>query len=261
MRRKMKISSMIGTCTLLFLSSQAFGASVSLMGTQIGGGFGNSLDTLASDGTTTVTASAWSFDGAWSTSQLRRFGSGLGVCNQGEGTGCPTSFGEHATDNNVGDQAGSRIDFVLLQFDSQVMLEAGTLTYWSTDGVDDADRDITYWSGLGGPDFSNGLNNLTNRVNRDLALRNGNGFAETVDFSALASPVDWLLIGARAGDLAETIDVNGSLGLIIEDAIKVKAIEFTSAPAIPIPPVAILFGTGLAGLISLAKRRGLIKNA
>ncbi len=266
MKTKMKGAS-IAACTLLLLTSQAFGATVTYMNYgSIGGGFGNSDTRAADNGSTMVTATAWSWkNGTFDTAQLQEYDQGLGVCNKGEGLaggyyGCSGAFGEHTADNDQHPGTDGQFDFVLLQFDSQVTLNQGTLSYWSTDDFADADTDITFWTGLAGPGSdpqSNIFNNLTNRVDR-LGGLVAPGATGTVDFSSLISdsPLDWLLIGAHA----HTSPGNEpELNVPVWDAIKVKAIDFTvvqTPPApVPIPPVFILFGTGLAGLVGLARRQ------
>ncbi len=187
---------------------------------------------------TTATTSAWSLShGTWTESQLYGWSGGLGICNQGEGLispgprndTCSGRNGTHSADNR------GRKDFFLLEFSKSVDLTSATVTAWGNGIV--ADYDSSYYSGNGTFDFGNLGPEFESFQSRAAY------FGQERTFNLSGTDVDWLLIGANLGHK--------------NDGFKLKNIQFS---AVPVPSSVFLLGTGLAGLVGLARRKGLMAN-
>ena len=203
--------------------------------------------------TTTATTSAWSAkddssSAKWSASQLYGWNGGLGICNQGEGLIIPSPYNDScsSSSSNVehpGDNSG-RKDFYLIEFSKPVVITSAMLTVW--DPTNYYDYDLSYWQGTGpAPDFASntGYGFLGTEQTFFQNAKNSSGSLHTANLSGIpgGGGADWLVIGTKYDHS--------------NDAIKLKKLSFAT---VPVPPVAILFGTGLAGLIGLARRKGLL---
>jgi len=206
-------------------------------GSTSGNGLGNSV--VRTDDGVTVTATGWSLSNVSTSSfqagQIRLWGTGMGVCNAGEGTGCGNP--QHPVDN-IG-----YTDFLLFTFSKSVLLSSAFLTAWASD------FDATLWAGstplnldqqtLAGAGLNVGAIESTYN-----GPANAGSTTRTINLSSsFSDPVNWFLIGASIN--------NNDYG----DSFKFKTLT-VSVPtenAVPEPMTAILLGTGLMGLIA-AKR-------
>ena len=102
---------------------------------------GNSLQFIS--GGVTVTATAWTWNNSqFNNSALGWWSAGLGVCNDGEFSGCNSP--EHQVDNDGGK------DFVLFQFAAPVNTQVdptGIYVKNYSGGNDPDDLDVSYWAG------------------------------------------------------------------------------------------------------------------
>lgn len=241
--KKMKFSGMVFVVLLVAMFSgegaiQAASFSfTSSSGSTSGTGLGNSV--VRTDDGVTVTATGWSLSNVATSSfqagQIQLWGTGMGVCNAGEGTNCGNP--QHPVDNL------GYTDFLLFTFSKSVELTSAFLTAWASD------FDATLWAG------TNPLN-LDQQTLAGAGLNVGsiestfNGTASagsttrTINLStSFSNPVDWFLISASIN--------NTYYG----DSFKFKTLT-VSVPtenAVPEPTTIILLGTGLIGLIA-AKR-------
>lgn len=196
-----------------------------------GSGFGNTL-TLTDDGVT-ATLTGWGIGGGaggtFSSAQVNKWSTGLGNCNMGEGTNCPS--GPHAADN-VG-----QIDVFFMTFSQSILAQSAMITAW------EADYDVSYWGGTGAFSISGKtIADLGSRFDSDFGgtASIGNSM-RTVDLTELGTEIDWIAIGARA---------NNPDG---DDRFKLKSMVF-SVPQVPEPAVLGLIAFGLA-LAATRRRR------
>lgn len=200
-----------------------------------GSGFGNSVE-VTDDGVT-VTATGWSLSnvgtGSFQASQIQIWGTGLGVCNPGEGTGC--SNPAHPVDNS------GWTDFLLFSFDQSVELDSALLTAWASD------FDATLWAGnnllsLDGQTLS-GAGLSGNDIESLFTSNNATPGSTTRTINLSSSfndPVDWLLISASINYPSPY------------DSFKFKSLSADATPGNPIPEPAsfVLLGTGIIGLMA-----------
>ena len=209
-------------------------------GTNVGSGFGN-VRTFTTGGVT-VTVTAWGLTGSGSTfqtAQLGKFSTGLGSCNQTEGTGC--SNPSHQFDN------GGEYEFALFQFSTAVDPLTITINPYGA-----FDRDVTYFVGntasglnLGGLTLG-GLAGLGfgSAINNDSTISDN---ARAV--SLVSNQVNSVLFGAR---------LNGDSDI---DRFKIAGMTVEKMDGIPEPATFGLIGLGLitAGAVRLRKERNRAK--
>jgi len=214
-------------------------------------GFGNSL--LFSDidndnaSTENLTATAWGSTGPkrvsspWGntleTGEIWRWNTGLGACNRTEGTiggGCSTF--QHQVDNRSYD------DFVLFAFDNTMTFDNVVIDpYFRTD------VDVTFWIG--------------NITNTDLTGQDD----VTLLNMGFNNPIDTLFNGKTYSP--QTIDLFGGTGNVLlisgqrdigapddDDYFKIASLTVTTT-VVPVPAAVWLFGSGLIGLIGVARRK------
>lgn len=205
--------------------------------TQIGSGFGNALDF----GDLTVTA--WGTTGApvgannslLNSGQILRFNTGLGACNRSEGTNCNNPV--HQVDN-VGDD-----DLVMFLFDNLVDFDNIVIDPFGT-----YDRDVSFWIA--------DITPVTDLTGVDpFTLING-----TSIFGNVTN------VGNFPGSGPLTINLGGATGNALlfggkldagnnYDNDRFKIASLTATAVIPVPAAVWLFGSGLLGLVSVARRK------
>ncbi len=238
-RQHGKLAKGLGLALMLGIGSgvaQAATVKFNTGGSFSGSGFGNTFTTTGSDGTT-VTANGYSFLSGSSnatTAQLEQWAGGLGSCNQQEGTSCPS--GPHSVDNKNG------VDFILVLFSETVILDSAMITIWDPENSHvDGDSDISYWTGTGAPTLTLGALGAPTDIDGPF-INQGDSYMVNL----LSGPADWLLIGAS---------LSNEEGYKGYDGFKLKSIDYAEdAPPIPLPPAVFLFGTGLLGLLGVARR-------
>lgn len=204
--------------------------------TEIGSGFGNALD--FGD----MTATAWATTGdpvgannsLLNNAQIQRFSTGLGVCNRSEGTNC--SNPAHQVDN-FGDD-----DYVLFLFDQQMTFDNIVIDPYGT-----WDRDVTYW-----------IADVTNPI--DLAGLD----PAALDFPGSTVFGDPTFQYAGPSNQPLTINLLGTGNALLfaaqadagdkydDDRFKITSL---TATVVPVPAAVWLFGSGLLGLVGIARRK------
>jgi PEP-CTERM motif len=201
-------------------------------GSLSGSGFSNSM-TLTVDGIT-VTATAWGLTDdseatlAWERGQLGDWSTGLGVCNQSEGTGCQSPL--HTVDN------AGQLDGVLFSFSERLLLDSAFITAWASD------YDASYWSGTGAfSPLGLSLAALGASTDDNFGGTATTGQMRSVDLSG-SSAADWLFFGASATNSDH-----------IDDRMKIKALT-VERRRVPEPYTLSLLMLGL-GAIAHRRRR------
>lgn len=200
-----------------------------------GSSYGNKV--TFTQGTEKLQAFAWSNTsetpaGSFESAYIRRFSTGLGVCNRDEGaiSDCISGSLDHQVDNV------SLQDVVLFVFDSPQVLQSLTIDPWGT-----WDRDLSFWVGTVTPGVT-----LTGAT---FATLGSLGFSSQMD--SLNSP----------GDAALTIGLGGLVGnaLLVgalnpadgtPDRFKIRSLVTT---VVPVPAAAWLFLSGLGSIAALRR--------
>jgi len=205
-------------------------------GSTTGSGYGNSVQ--RSSGGIDVSVTAWSLNtlsGTFNTGQIKIYSTGMGACNQSEGTNCGSPL--HTVDN------AGQFDFLAFSFSQSVLLGEGTLSAWASD------FDATVWAGTGslsltdqtlaGSNLGTGIEDLYDEVGEGSA---STGEIRSLGLSSLFSdPVDWFVISASLSNTSPL------------DRFKFKGLTVEAPPPggeVPEPATAILFGTGLIGVLA-----------
>ncbi len=208
--------------------------------TEIGSGFGNALDfgdmTVTAWGTTGSNQGTGAWGDSIETGEIYRWSTGLGACNQAEGTvggGC--SIYQHQVDNYSYD------DLVLFVFDYDVTFDNIVIDPYFT-----TDVDVTFWIGNISSSDLTGLDDVT--------LLTTAGFG---------SPVDNTFYGKTSSP--QTIDLSTTVGnaLLIggqrdqgapddDDYFKIASLTVTP---VPVPAAVWLFGSGLLALVGVSHRK------
>ena len=184
------------------------------------GGTGNTAGRTFTEGSVSVRVTGWSlYNGVASAASLGQWDYGLGVSNGGRD--------EHTIDNN-----GSKIDFVLLSFNTAVTLKTATFTTgWF--GFNDTDASISYaslnyaatgtaYNGSGAAILNAAGAQLTSNLYSSASVGRSGNSTRNVNPTLVTSNV-WL-IAAKIGD----VDT-------YRDSFKLKGLTY-DLPPVPPPP-------------------------
>ncbi len=226
-----------------------------------GPGFGNGLDFGA------MTATAWATTGSPTgannslidDAQIHQWATGLGVCNRQEGaigSGCSTST-EHQVDN-VGDD-----DYVLFLFDQAVQFDNIKIDPYFT-----SDRDVSYWIGniASATGSMLGLDpaDLDPAVSIPYNTNGGGASASSTDFPFYNQKKFGVGSGVKTVNFSAAVGGNIGNALLFaaradagnsydNDYFKIRSLKVTTV--VPVPPAVWLFGSGLLGLVGIARRK------
>ncbi|MGB0909537.1 MAG: hypothetical protein ACPGYT_04190 [Nitrospirales bacterium] len=231
-----------GFAAIVLTAGPSSGAILDLTTGSPGVGLGNSF--MVSDGGISATVSGLTSDDVAPTFIAGEINvdageGGVGICNTSE-----ILLGCSELSDAVGN-AGFIREFVLIDFNQSVFLNEAVITNQSSLSVPGTDTDVSFFVGTGvTPDFltltPGNLGMIFNDPFNAPTLPSG-GTQRTVNLkSYVATPVDWVLLGA------DLTDQNP------EDFFRVTSVEM--AP-VPIPNSMLLFGTGLGMLLLYNVRR------
>lgn len=196
-----------------------------------GSGFSNGFDYED------MAVSGWSTTGTnnkLETAQVKHWDSGLGVCNRDEGIDC--SSPQHQVDNVGAD------DLVLFLFDEQVQFDSVVI-----DPYGNYDRDVSFW-----------IADITDSNLKDItrsALLNGSSIFGDVTNKNNGPSEDTLTIGLSGG-VGNALLFSAKLGgNDHDDRFKIRSL--TTSP-VPVPAAVWLFGSGLIGLVAVARRKAVV---
>ena len=214
----------------------------------IGSGFGNALDFGG------LTVTAWATTGSPNSNiedaQIDRFSTGLGVCNRSEGVNCGDPA--HQVDN-FGDD-----DYVLFLFDQQVDFESIVIDPFNT-----WDRDVSFW--VADITSSGVLSNMNPAILDPISGdTNSNGPTSSADFpfynkrnaNPSSNPKTFNLSNALGGSTGNALlfAARADAGDYYDnDRFKISSLTYTAV--VPVPAAVWLFGSGLLGLVGVARRR------
>lgn len=218
-----------------------------------GSGFGNSLYFSGNGLTVTAWATTGLPNGANSLindAQIDRFNTGLGVCNRQEGVNC--SNPAHQVDN-IGDD-----DYVLFLFDQQVEFENIVIDPF---GV--WDRDVSYWvADINASGVMSGLDPAD--LDPQSGNTNQNGPTNSADFPNYNRKNAGISSGPKTFNLVNAFGGNVGNALLFaaradagdkkdNDRFKISSLTYTAV--VPVPAAVWLFGSGLLGLVGIARRK------
>jgi len=206
-----------------------------------GSSYGNQLTFL--QGVETLRVQAWSNTAGspvngFETAHLRRFSTGLGVCNREEGSisSCINSNLLHQVDNV------SQQDLVLFLFDLPQAMQSLTIDPYGT-----WDRDVSFWVGNVAPSLT--LSGST------FAHLGALGFSSQVN--SLNSASDAALTLSLGGYVGNALLVSGLFpGDGTPDRFKIRALTTTTVVAnvVPVPAATWLLLSGIGLLAGLRRR-------
>lgn len=212
--------------------------------TTVGSGNGNAYTYTIGSGANQlqVRATAWSIDTSKNpdlvqNAILTAYSGGLGVQNRGESNVSP----DHAIDNSSG-----WIDFILLQFDKSVDLNAFTVGWYSGD----ADATIGWGTTAAAWNISPTLNNQSITTLNNLVTGTVN------------SDVSSNFTGTRLLDIptANTVMISARQGSnTVTDYFKVKSIDVTAAVPEPATWLSMIVGFGAIGMMMRGRRPQALK--
>lgn len=204
-------------------------------GTSSGSGFAN-VRTFTSDGLT-VTVSAWGVTGNSNTTfqpaQSGRWSTGLGTCNQLEGSGCADPA--HQVDN------AAEYDFMLFSFSTDIesaLIRIDPYGKW--------DRDVTYYMSTGPVDLTNVALSGLHAIGMSGPLHSDSTASDDSRTVALdPSPVRSILFGARTSGAGADSSI---------DRFKIVKV-YGDYNAVPEPATGLLLGGALVALGVIRRRR------
>lgn len=239
----------LAAATLLSLAASANAATVTFSFTGacavdcgVDGPNSNARTFQATSGSTTVNvrASAWSSADASTieTAFLGHYGGGLGVTNRyDDGNG--QSNNSHTVDNKGG------LDFVVLQFDQQVIVDKALLNAYAIDGTSDTDAQFFIMNGVVG--WNQAYNSAALLSQLNTALTGGqyeitSGTAP--DFNAVLQPGNMLVIASAFMNPDR-----------YSDGFKIASLTVKTPVPAPEPAAVGLLGLGLFAVGYRARRR------
>lgn len=170
--------------------------------------------------------------GAFETAYIRRFSTGLGVCNRDEGaiTDCISGSVDHQVDNV------SQQDVVLFLFESPQAMESLTIDPWGT-----WDRDFSFWVGTVSPTVT-----LTGSTFDSLASL---GFSSQLNsFNSSGEAALTIGLGGLVGNALLVGALNPADGT--PDRFKIRQLVTT---VVPLPAAAWLFLSALGSIAGLRR--------